>query len=106
MASLGNFVQLSNDIPKRLHFTAWKIVEREITDPHTKSPKKAKVLQLDVSREDGIQVSKTYSVLSEKHAQQLAPYLENQSFLRFDFIITRRGRGFLTEYTVRIEPTT
>jgi len=101
---LENFVRLDSDVPKRLHFNAWRIIPKEITDPHTKSPKIVNVLQLDVDQDDGIRVHKVYSITSEKHAQQIAPYLQNNSYLNFDFSITMRGHGFLREYTVQIIP--
>jgi len=99
---LGNYVTLSEGIPKRLRFESHQIVQRLITDPMTKSPKTVNVLEFKVLEEDGIAVSKIYSVTSEKHAQQFAPFLEGQGYRGKVFTIIPRGRGYLREYSVAV----
>ncbi len=99
---LGNFVQLSEGIPKRLRFIGYTIEPRTITDPQTKQPKVVQALILQVNEEDGIPVAKIYSVTSEKHAQQFAPFLADGSIKTRAFTITMTGRGFLREYQTRV----
>jgi len=103
MAVLGNFVQLVEGIPKRMRFTYHRIVQRTITDPTIRGPKMVNVLEFNVSEEDGQAVNKSYSVTSEKHAQQLAPFLDGRTYLGRLVTITMHGKGFLREYTVKIE---
>lgn len=99
---LGNFVSLSDGIPKRLRFVSHQIVNRLITDPLTKEPKRVNVLEFRVNEEDGIAVDKIYSITSEKHAQQFAPFLEGQGYRGKIFTIIPRGRGYLREYSVAV----
>ena len=99
---LGNYVQLSEDIPKRLRFSKHAIEAKTIPDPMTKALKVVRVLVFGVIEEDGIPVDKVYSVTSEKHAQQFAPYLIGQGYTGRLFTITMRGRGYLREYTTMV----
>jgi len=103
MAVLGNFVELKDGIPKRMRFTDHRIVPRQLTDPYLRAPKTVNVLEFDVSEEDGAPVSKKYSVTSEKHAQQLATFLDGKLYTAKVFTITVHGKGFLREFTVKVE---
>jgi len=103
MAILGNYVQLVEGIPKRMRFTDHRIVPKTISDPITRQPKSVNVLEFDVSEEDGAPTAKKYSVSSEKHAQQLAPFLDGKLYTAKVFTITVHGKGFLREFTVKVE---
>jgi len=99
---LGNFVQLSEGIPKRLRFSDHTITAKAIMDPMTKTMKTVNALQFRVIEEDGIPVDKIYSITSEKHAQQFAPFLQDKTYIGRVFTIIVRGRGFLREYTTQV----
>lgn len=101
---LDNFVRLEPGVSKRLHFTSHAIGPHQITDSVTGQPKTANALVFTVDREDGLLVSKTFSVLSEKLAQSLAPHLTDGGYKGLDFIITKSGQGFRTRYQVAVVP--
>mgnify|MGYP001101788183 CR=1 FL=1 len=99
---LGNYVVLKEDTPKNLRFRDHQIVPKLIVDPMTHTPKQINALQFYVEEEDGRRVDKIYSITSEKHAQQFAPFLEGYKYRGKLFTITIRGKGFLREYTVAV----
>jgi hypothetical protein len=104
MSVLGNFIKLEVGKPKRLHFTRHEFVDKVIRDPLTGSAKTVRVLQFYVDYEDGQKVAKVFSVTSEKLAAALSPYLEGQRYTRLEFVITKKGEGFLTDYSVEVRP--
>ena len=97
---LENYVKLTEGVPTRLHFSDHAIVTKTITDPLTHRAKEVKALELVVDRENGAVVSKSYSILSEKHAIDFARYLDNKSYRQFDFVITVYGKGYSAVYSV------
>lgn len=97
---LDNVVQLREGAPKRLHFTDHGIGDVEIQDPVMRVAKMVTRLTFTVDEEDGSPVAKTFSVLSERLAGDLAPYLPERAYRSLEFVITRRGTGFATSYTV------
>jgi hypothetical protein len=97
---LDNVVQLREGVPKRLHFTDHAIADVEIQDPLLQRPKMVTRLTFTVDEEDGSPVAKTFSVLSERLAGDLGPYLPERAYRSLEFVITRRGTGFATSYTV------
>jgi len=86
-----------------MRFASHTIADKTITDPMTKAQKVVKVLVFQVVEEDSRKVNKVYSITSEKHAQQFAPYLIGNGYLGRLFTITAQGRGFLREYTTKVE---
>jgi hypothetical protein len=104
MAVLGNFVRLVAGVPKRMHFVRHEFVEKVIRDPLTGSAKTVRVLQFYVDYEDGQKVAKVFSVTSEKLAAALSPYLEGQRYAKLEFVITKKGEGFLTDYSLEVRP--
>ena len=101
---LENFVKLTPGVPSRLHFTDHAIVTKTITDPLTHRVKEARALEFVVDREDGKVVSKSYSILSEKHALDFARFLEDKGYRLFDFVITVFGSGYQAIYSVEPRP--
>lgn len=101
---LRNYVELEPGIPARMHFADHAFTEKEIRDPATGLPKVVRTLVFQVDRLDREPTGALYSVTSEKLAVQLQPYLEGKRYRDVDFVITRSGSGFLTEYQVRPEP--
>jgi len=98
---LMNYVRLDAGIPKRLHFTDDYLVERAIADKETGKIKRAKSLVFWVDREEGEDVAKSFSVLSEKLAAHLQPFLKDKEYTKYDFIITKMGDGFYTDFNVQ-----
>ena len=101
---LMNYVTLQKDTPTRLHFTDYYYVERLIYDKDLGRKKEVRSLVLWVDQLEGEPCAKTFSVLSPKLASEIEPYLKDESYKTFDWIITKRGEGFLTEWQVRREP--
>jgi len=101
---LMNYIALETDTPTRLHFTDYYYVERLIWDPELKIRKMVRSLVFWVDRLDGEPCARTFSVLSKKLAAQLEGYLAEDKFKEYEFIITKSGEGFLTEYRVKVIP--
>ncbi len=101
---LENYVKLVQGVPCRLHFADHAIVRRAITDPDSHRAKEVNALEFVVDREDGKVVSKSYSILSEKHAEDFRRYLADKSYRHFDFSITVYGKGYLAVYSVEPKP--
>ena len=97
---LDNYVKLVPGVPKRLHFTAWTIASKEITDRNTGLPTTRRSLILNVDREDGQPVSKTFSTLAEKLATLLMPDLESSVYTQFVYEIVQVGAAYQTRYQV------
>ena len=98
---LSNYTSLTAGVPKRLHFTDDYYVDREIADRDTGKPKRIRSLVFWVDEEDGEHVSRTFSVLSQKLAAHLDPFLKGKEYNRYDFIITQIGDGFLKDWNVQ-----
>ena len=97
---LGNIVMLVADVPERMHFTQHVITDRDITDPLTGKPATRKILEFDVDRLNGAAVNAKWSTMAESLYVQLEAYLPNQVYKQYEFIITKRGTGYRTKYTV------
>lgn len=97
---LGNIVILETDKPERMHFTSHTIVDRDITDPSTGRPGIRKVLEFTVDRLNGGSVNAKWSTMSEKLYGMLEAYLVGQAYRDYDFIVTKSGTGYRTQYKV------
>jgi len=104
MAVLGNFVQLEEGVPTRLHFVGHTMVDRVIRDPLLGIDKPVTTLTMIVDERDGERVTQVLSVTSENLAAQLEPWLSGDRYKLNDFTITKRGTGFQTRYTVEVTP--
>lgn len=98
---LMNYVELLPGIPTRLHFTDDYLIERDIAVPETGKTKRINSLVFQVDELDGEPASRTLSVLSKKLWAQLEPFLAGKRYLEYDFIITRSGSGFLTDFQLQ-----
>lgn len=103
---LQNYVILQQGVPARLHFVNHTIEKRIITDPSTMLSKSINSLVFDVDRLNGQAVISKFSTISEKLAGQFAAYLSDKSYVNYEFMITQRGVGFQTAYTVATIPYT
>jgi hypothetical protein len=101
---LDNYVRLEEGITKELHFYDHYFAEREIRDPVTQRVKKVRVLIMRVDEEDGRKVDKEFSVMAEKLALQLMPYIQGGTYRNYKFRILKTGKGFTTEYTLTAIP--
>ena len=101
---LGNIVMLKPDNPERMHFFDHRIETRTITDPVTRQPKLSNVLVMLVDRLDGAVVNAQFSTLAETLYAKLEPYLTGKLYQQYEFIVTQRGTGFTTKYTVENLP--
>jgi len=101
---LQNYVVLQTGRPSRLHFASHDLMPRTIADSVTLRPKSVNTLVFQVDELDGRPVSSQYSVLSEKHARDFAPYLVGERYRSYDFIVTVQGEGFRREYQVQVLP--
>lgn len=101
---LMNYVSLGEGVPTRMHFTDSYYVEREVWDENFGRMKKVRSLVFWVDELGGEPAARTFSVLSKKLADLFDPYLVNNRFTEFDFVVTKKGEGFATEYTVQAIP--
>ena len=101
---LGNYVILKPDTGERMHFVEHRIEPRTVTDNVTLRPKAVNVLVLSVDRLNGQAVAAQFSTMSETLYAKLEAYLAGNVYRNYEFIITQRGTGFQTRYTVEAIP--
>lgn len=99
---LANYVRLEPGIPTRMHFTDKYWIDREIADKETGKPKTIKSLVFYLDELNGEAASRTFSILSEKLAAHMTPYLPDNEYRGYDFIITQMGDGFLKDWNVQL----
>ena len=99
---LMNYIALVPGVPTRMHFTDDYWVEREIADKETGKPKRIRSLVLWVDELNGEDVARTFSILSQKLAAQIEPFLPNKRYEGYDFIITQIGEGFMKDWNVQV----
>lgn len=78
-----------------MHFREYVVESRQITDPTFKVPRTVQSLVFLVDRVDGEPVDKTFSVVSEKLAQEFEPYLEDGSFRDYVWTLVKDGPGYV-----------
>ena len=101
---LGNYVILKADTPERMHFTDHHIEIRPITDSLTRRTTPKNVALFDVDRLDGQPVNAQFSILAEGLYAKFETYLKDNLYRNYEFIVTQRGFGFQTRYTVEAIP--
>lgn len=99
---LSNYIRLVPGVPTRMHFTDDYWIDRTIADRETGKPKKIHSLVFWVDEVNGEFDSRTFSILSEKLAAHVTPYLPDKEYTRYDFIITQIGDGFLKDWNVQL----
>lgn len=99
---LMNYITLVPGVPTRMHFTDDYYVDREIADRETGKPKRIKSLVFWVDELNGEDVARTFSILSQKLAAHIEPFLPDKEYVKYDFIITQMGDGFLKDWNVQI----
>lgn len=99
-----NYLKLEPDTPTRIHIDDYHKVDRVINDPTLHKDKTVSSRMFWLDEVNGEPAAKSFSVLSEGLWQQLEPYIKNQRFRDFDFVITKRGEGYQTKYEVEAIP--
>lgn len=99
-----NYLVLEKDKPTKLHFSDHMWTDRMIWDKEMGREKPVRSLVFWVDEVDGAGEFKTFSILSPRLADKLAPYLHDSRFRDFDFIITKRGEGFTSDWQVEALP--
>ncbi|KKN37958.1 hypothetical protein LCGC14_0758450 [marine sediment metagenome] len=98
---LMNYIRLVAGIPTRMHFTDHYYIDRVVADRDTSKPKKLRSLVFWVDELDGEDVSRTFSILSQKLEAHFLPFLKGEKFKEYDFIVTQMGEGFLKDWNVQ-----
>lgn len=98
---LMNYVALVPGVPTRMHFTDHYYIEREIADKETGKPKKIRSLVFWVDTLGGEDCARTFSILSQKLAAHMTPFLPDKEYSHYDFVITQIGEGFLKDWNVQ-----
>lgn len=101
---VSNWIILEPGVPKRLHFFAHGRVQRQIRDAITGVEKMVDSLYFNVDFEDGKPVSKSYSVVSQRLAAELAPYLPGKRYEHFAFTIVKGAPGMVAPRVLSVEP--
>lgn len=101
---LQNYVILSNEVPAKLHFRDHIIDERTITDRKTGRPTTRRALVFDVDALNDKPVVALYSTMADTHAEQFSAYLDDKSYVNFDFTITQHGDGWMRKWTLQATP--
>ena len=99
---LINYIALVPGVPTRMHFTDDYRIQRTIADRETGKPKIIDSLVFQVDELNGEDVSRTFSILSQKLAAHMTPLLPNKEYTKYDFIITQMGEGFLKDWNVQV----
>ena len=99
---LMNYIRLVPGVPKRLHFTDWYSMDRDILNKETGKIKRIHSEVFQVDEEDGQDVSKTFSIMSQKLWAQLKPFSKDKGYLPYDFIITEIGADFYKDWNVQV----
>jgi len=84
-----------------MHFTDDYQIGRTIADRETGKPKTIKSLVFWVDELNGEDAARTFSILSQKLAAHLEPFLKDKEYTHYDFIITQIGDGFLKDWNVQ-----
>jgi len=92
--SLENWVKLPVAKVVCMHFKDYRIIDRVITDPMFNVPRTVKSLVFLVDKVDGAPVDKTFSVVSERLAQEFDPYLGDGSYKDYEWCLVKDAAGF------------
>jgi len=98
---LMNYIALAPGVPTRMHFTDSYLIDRVVADKDTGKPKPIHSRVFWVDELNGEDVARTFSILSQKLAAHFEPFLKNQEFQKYDFIITQMGDGYLKDWNVQ-----
>ena len=97
-----SFLVLEPNVPVRVKAKAARMETREITDPKTRQVKPLDMLVLDITEVNGVPEQTVLSFTSFKAQQALAPLVNSSELFRKVLEVTRRPRGYATEYELRL----
>jgi len=98
---LMNYVKLEPGIPVRMHFTDDYLIDRTILERESGKEKKVKSLVFQVDELEGEDCNRTFSILSQKLAAHFEPFIKDKRYMDYDFIITKMGDKFYTDWNVQ-----
>lgn len=98
---LMNYIQLVPGVPTRLHFSDDYEVKRSILDRESGKQKLVNTLVFWVDELNGEESARTFSVMSQKLQAPLEPFRKGKEYTKYDFIITKMGDGFYTDWNVQ-----
>jgi len=101
---IQNWIVLSPGVEKRLRFSNHVITKKTIVDPVTKLPKTVEALEFDVALDDGQPTARRFSIVSQKLAGDLGPYLVDKRYLRYEFTIVKDAPGAVAPRLVKAVP--
>jgi len=99
---LMNYIRSVPGVTLRMHFTDDYEITRSIMEKESGRLKRIKSLVFWVDELNGQDCARTYSVMSEKLWAALTPYLPDKGYLPYDFLITKMGDGFYTDWNVQV----
>ena len=73
-------------------------------DPITGREKYVESLVFFVNMENGVEVSKTFSILSTKLASELAAYIPDKAYLKYEFRIQKPMEKYSPPHLVEVIP--
>jgi len=97
-----NFVKIPKDGCKVLIFDDMWFEKRKIRDPKSNRVKEVTALVLHVVREDGLEVDKTFSVVSYKAMQTLVALQKRGWLFARPIRICVHGEDFAREYEIEL----
>lgn len=86
-----SYVKLKPGMPTTMRFDQYKWLSKAIIDPRLGFAKTVKSLAFHVIQLEGRPVSTVYSVISDKLQKEFLPYLEGDTYLRYDFTVIKEG---------------
>ena len=92
--SLENWVKLPPGKVVCMHFKEYRVTPRQITDPFFGTERTVTSLLFLVDRVDGAPVDMTFSVVSERLAQEFEPYLEDGSYRDYTWCLVKDVEGW------------
>ena len=104
VSPIQNWVILSPGVERRLRFSDHRIVTKSITDPVSRGPKTVEALEFTVTMDDGAPVSRSFSVVSQRLAGELGPYLVDRRYRYFEFTFVKDAPGAVAPRLVRAVP--
>lgn len=93
--TLENWVKLPIGKVVCMRFREYRVIPRQIEDPMFKIPRMVTSLVFLVSHVDGVPVDKTFSVVSERLAQEFEPYLEDGTYKNYVWCLVKDAAGFV-----------
>lgn len=105
MSHLRNYLVLDGD-PDRamIRIADHRETKKTITDPVTNRLKEVHVLELVLSWADGHDTGAVYSVTSDREFAMWRPYLADRSYVGKTFEVTKTGKGFLRQTSIKVMP--